>query len=156
MDPENEKEEETPTFKVSDRRKFTAEGELRPDTPEQPPASERFEAHTSPPPQSAGSQPGIGSQPSAGRAGSEAETLDFGSFLISLATTGMVHLGEIPDPVSGKPAENLEGAQQMIDILSMLQEKTRGNRSSEEDRLLDGLLFELRMKFLNKQKAKKL
>lgn len=76
--------------------------------------------------------------------------------MISLATSGMVQLGEIPDPVTGRRQESLQAAQQMIDILSMLQEKTRGNLQPEESHLLDNLLYELRMKFLARAKVIKL
>ncbi|MCH8818989.1 MAG: DUF1844 domain-containing protein [Acidobacteria bacterium] len=76
--------------------------------------------------------------------------MNFSSFLLSLATTGMVHLGEIPEPTTGQKLENLEAASQMIDILGILKEKTEGNLLSEESQLLESLLYELRMKFLSK------
>ena len=79
--------------------------------------------------------------------------MDFASFLLSLATTGMVHLGEIPDPGTGQTSENLDAAKQMIDILSVLKLKTNGNLSADEARLLDSLLYELRMKLMTKSKV---
>ena len=78
--------------------------------------------------------------------------MDFSSFLLSLATTAMMHLGEIPDPVAGGSNQNLEAAKQMVDILSILQKKSEGNRTADESRLLEELLYELRMKYLAKTK----
>jgi hypothetical protein len=76
-------------------------------------------------------------------------SLSFTAFVISLATTAAVHLGDRPDPESGQPAApNLEGAQQMIDILSLLEEKTRGNLRPEERQVLEQVLYELRMRFV--------
>ena len=66
--------------------------------------------------------------------------MDFSSFVLSLATTGMVHLGEIVDPAVGQKQENLAAAKQLIEILSLLKEKTEGNLSAEEAQLLEGLL----------------
>lgn len=142
----SEEKEET-GFKITDRRKFTAEGELRPDA-EAPSPPRREEKRSAPEPKMAGARPAA-AKPDAAPPGS----VDFGSFLLSLATTGMVHLGEIPDPVTGKRHESLAAAKEMIDILALLSEKTQGNLSPDENRLLEGLLYELRMKFLDKSKA---
>jgi hypothetical protein len=75
--------------------------------------------------------------------------LTFTSFVISLASTAAIHFGDIPDPISGeKSAPNLEGAAQMIEILSLLDQKTRGNLTAEERQVLEQVLFELRMRFV--------
>ena len=80
--------------------------------------------------------------------------LSFLAFVLSLAHTAAVHFGDIPDPVSGKISEpNLPAAQQMIDILAMLEEKTRGNLSAEERQLIDQVLYELRMRFVEVSRA---
>jgi hypothetical protein len=135
-------------FKVSDRRMFTAEGEpidraeTQADHPENRTTSERVN------PKSFG-------EPTA-RSGEEVAAIDFASFVLSLATSAMACLGEVPDPSTGKTVVNLDGAKQMIDILSMLEEKTRGNRDPDEERLLDGLLYELRMGYLKKKQVIKL
>lgn len=71
--------------------------------------------------------------------------MDFSSFIIFLATTAQMNLGSIPHPETGKTEVNTAAARQMIDILGMLQDKTRGNRSEEEDQLLEQVLFNLRM-----------
>ena len=75
--------------------------------------------------------------------------INFASFVLSLAHTAAVHFGDVPDPVSGTTAApNLAAAQQMIDILALLEEKTRGNLTPQERQLLEQLLFELRMRFV--------
>ena len=80
--------------------------------------------------------------------------ISFAAFVLSLAHTAAVHFGDIPDPVSGQPAEaNLPAAQQMIDILSLLEAKTRGNLTAEERQLLEQILYELRLRFVEAQQA---
>jgi hypothetical protein len=75
--------------------------------------------------------------------------LSFTAFVISLASSAAIHFGDIPDPMSGKPADvNLEGAAQMIEILMLLEEKTRGNLTAEERQVLEQVLYELRMRFV--------
>ena len=73
----------------------------------------------------------------------------FLGFILSLAHTAAVHFGDVPDPVSGQanPA-NLPAAQQMIDILALLEEKTRGNLTAEERQFLDQILYELRLRYV--------
>ena len=72
--------------------------------------------------------------------------------MLSLATTAAVHFGDIADPSTGQHMEpNLRGAAQMIEIIAMLQEKTSGNLSPTESKLLDDLLYELRMRFVQAQ-----
>ena len=75
-------------------------------------------------------------------------SVDFHTFVMSLGTSAMLHLGEIPDPDGGKPAINLGLARQTIDILAMLEDKTRGNLSEEERRVQSMLLYDVRMKYL--------
>lgn len=78
----------------------------------------------------------------------------FVGFVLSLAHTAAVHFGDVPDPVSGKTGgPNLDAAQQMIDILALLEEKTRGNLSAEERRLLDQILYELRMRYVEARRG---
>ena len=77
------------------------------------------------------------------------QELSFTAFVLSLATTAAIHLGDIPDPQTGQPYEaNPEGAKQMIDILSLLEEKTRGNLTAEERQVLEQVLYELRLRFV--------
>lgn len=76
--------------------------------------------------------------------------VDFSSFCLSLATSALYHMGVAvhPDSHDKIPRKNLPLAQQTIDSLEMLQVKSRGNLDSEEDRLLESLLYELRMHFV--------
>jgi len=75
--------------------------------------------------------------------------LTFAAFVLSLASTAAIHFGDLADPASGeRGTPNLEGAKQMIDILSLLEQKTRGNLSAEERQLLEQILYELRMRFV--------
>jgi hypothetical protein len=77
------------------------------------------------------------------------ESLSFTAFVISLASTAAIHFGDLPDPVSGQRSEvNLDGAAQMIEILSLLDQKTRGNLTAEERHVLEEVLYELRMRFV--------
>jgi hypothetical protein len=77
------------------------------------------------------------------------ESLSFTAFVLSLASTAAIHFGDLPDPVSGeRTALNLDGAAQMIEILSLLDQKTRGNLTAEERQMLEQLLYELRMRFV--------
>ena len=78
-----------------------------------------------------------------------AETLSFTAFVVSLASTAAIHFGDVADPATGKPAEpNLQGAQQMIEILTLLEEKTRGNLTAEERQLVEQVLYELRVRYV--------
>ena len=71
-----------------------------------------------------------------------------------MAHTAAVHFGDIPDPVSGQDGEtNLPAAQQMIEILALIEEKTRGNLTAEERQLLEQVLFELRMRYVEAAKS---
>jgi len=78
--------------------------------------------------------------------------IDFGMFVMSLASSVLVHLGEIDHPDVQKREANLPLAKQTIDILGMLREKTRGNLTQEEAQLLDNLLYDLRMKYVDAKK----
>ncbi len=137
-------QDDAPNFKVTDKRLFDDEGEIRGNRVEERENSSQTVAPEAPP----NADPG-------GQAGGSARGIDFSSFVISLATTAMVHLGEGPVD-SGAPPEDLDAASQMIDILGMLEKKTEGNLSPEESRLVHDILYELRMKFLAKRKVVKL
>jgi len=82
--------------------------------------------------------------------------LSFTGFVLSLASTAAIHFGDLPDPVTGKPGEqNLDGASQMIEILALLEQKTRGNLTAEERQVLEQVLYELRMRFVEAQGSQK-
>jgi hypothetical protein len=82
--------------------------------------------------------------------------LTFSGFILSLATTAAVHFGDIADPNTGERAEpNLAAAGQMIELIAMLQERTKGNLLEPEERLMDDLLYELRLRFVQAQQGEK-
>jgi Domain of unknown function (DUF1844) len=79
----------------------------------------------------------------------------FTAFVMSLATTAAVHFGDLPDPSGGETRTDLQSARQMIDILTMLKDKTRGNLSDDEARLVEELLYDLRLRFVEAVKNEK-
>jgi Domain of unknown function (DUF1844) len=82
--------------------------------------------------------------------------LSFTAFVLSLATTAAVHFGDVPDPMTGQRGDkNLDGASQMIEILSLLEQKTRGNLTAEERQVLEQVLYELRMRFVTAKNGEK-
>lgn len=145
---EQEKEEKKePAFRVSDRRRFA--GGDRKVTPEQdeakrePKAQESQERKESPP-----ETENVGTAREERRAPRDLPPVNFATFLISLSSSALIHLGLAEDPVTGKVHRDLALARQTIDILGMLQEKTRGNLSEDESRLLESILFDLRIRFV--------
>ncbi len=81
--------------------------------------------------------------------------IDFYTFVLSLASSAFVHLGDAPHPETGEPVEpDLPLARQTIEILAMLQEKTKGNLTAEEEKFLENLLTDLRLRFVNKRSGK--
>ena len=89
-----------------------------------------------------------------GETDASASGISFVAFVLSLAHTAAVHFGDVPDPVTGETSEaSLPAAQQMIDILALLELKTRGNLTAEERQLLEQVLFELRLRFIEAAKG---
>jgi hypothetical protein len=78
--------------------------------------------------------------------------IDLTTFFLSISSAAFIGLGMIPSPQGGEPKVDLELARQNIELLELIHAKTKGNRTPEEDRLIDQLLFETRMKFIEKQK----
>ena len=78
----------------------------------------------------------------------------FSTFILSLASSALVQLGEVPDPASGQTSTNLALARHSIDMLEMLRCKTKGNLDTQEQQMLDSMLYELRMKFVMKNGRK--
>jgi hypothetical protein len=139
MDEELESKE---GFKVTDKRRFTTEGGTK-DTAEtqekpeakEPPQEETPDARTetkskaSPPP-----------------------PMDFSMFVLSMANTALFQLGFIKDPEAGEPKKDLQGARQTIDLIAILEEKTRGNLNDQEAKIIKEALFQLRMAFVEASK----
>jgi len=78
--------------------------------------------------------------------------VNFPTFVFSLSSSALVNLGEIPEPSSNQVHQDLNLAKQIIDTLGMIEEKTRGNLDADEERLLKGVLYDLRMRFVQKSK----
>lgn len=77
--------------------------------------------------------------------------IDFSTFILSLGSSTLIFLGGIEDPIKGEKMVNLPQAREMIDLLTILKEKTKGNLNKEEGILLDNLLFDLRMRYVEKK-----
>jgi len=80
--------------------------------------------------------------------------VNFSNLILSLSTTIMYHFGDFPDPVTNKSVRNLQAAKHTIDTIGMLKHKTAGNLDANESNLLDGLLFELRMRYVKETSHK--
>lgn len=74
--------------------------------------------------------------------------VDFTNFIFSLSTSVLIQLGEIQDPFTQKSAKNLPLAKQTIDLIGMLKEKTKGNLTPEEERVIEYVLYDLRMRYV--------
>jgi hypothetical protein len=84
-----------------------------------------------------------------------AQAIDFTTLIMSLASSALVSMGRVPDPSTGTVRKNFGFAQQNIDIIHLLQEKTRGNLSTDEERLVEQVLYELRMSYISALKDEK-
>ena len=161
--------EEQISYKVTDRRLFNPDG-----TPREVPEDERPElkVETEASPASAssavaptveaetlGSQPGESSRPQAPETSSNDELpgaddpASFASFMMSIASNAASSLGMMEHPVTGKREVDLELGKHWIDVLGMLQQKTRGNLLPQEQQILEGLLADLRMQYVSLTKA---
>jgi PBP1b-binding outer membrane lipoprotein LpoB len=125
-------------FIIKDRRMFDGGGKVREDTKEESNKESKQEAAT---------------EEKKTETTESAEEyalpeINFPSFILSLHTSAMFHFGDIADPVSKKTVRNLAAAKQTIDILDMLQKKTSGNLDDGEKNLLDGILYELKMRYV--------
>jgi hypothetical protein len=132
-----------PAFKVQDRRRFTETGEARSEQEE--PAKEKVDEPPPPPAEAARFE-----EPLAAEAPREALEINFATFVISLCTQALAHLGEMPNPVDGTTHVELDAARQIIDIIAMLREKTRGNLDEAESALLEDALYDLRMRYVER------
>jgi hypothetical protein len=85
-------------------------------------------------------------------AGMNYPSVNFTNFVLSLSTSALFHFGDIPEIEGGAAQKNLPAAKQTIDILDMLHEKTKGNLDKDESALIQGVLYELKMRYV-KEKA---
>ena len=81
--------------------------------------------------------------------------MDFATFVVSLSHSAIMHLGDAPDPEDGSARRNLPLAKQTIDLLGLLEDKTKGNLAGDEERLLTQVLFDLRMRYVELSKEDK-
>ncbi|MDA8405483.1 MAG: DUF1844 domain-containing protein [Deltaproteobacteria bacterium] len=126
--------EETQGFKVSDKRRFSAEG-----TSDQPQGPEK-------------QQEAPKDEPRKKERGPKAP-VEFSTLITSLAQTAVFQLGLVRSPEMKEPIEpDLVGASQTIDLISLLESKTRGNLTDQEKKLIDDTLFQLRMAFVELSK----
>jgi Domain of unknown function (DUF1844) len=127
-------------FVVKDKRLFAESGEARPTEEQTTPAAEE------PKPVS----------PEAAQSGKVDESnyppINFTNFVLSLSTSALFHFGDFPDTEGGKTQKNLPAAKQTIDILDMLNEKTKGNLNENEINLIQSVLYELKLRYV-KEKA---
>ncbi len=132
----------SPGYKVTDRRHFTAEGEVRSDAI---PEAEEPESPPAPPeePPSSESRRSFEHRPL-----DEPEGVSFTMLINAMAQPALLFLGEIPHPTTGQPTIDPEKAKLQIDMLELLRVKSRGNLSQEEENLLEQVLYQLRMLYV--------
>src|SRR5580692_2120835 len=121
-------------FKVTDRRSFTDEAGAREEAPAAPPAAANAAGVTAEAPVAA------------------FPPVDFHTFVLSLGSSALLHLGEIENPNDGVSQKDLPLAKHTIDILVMLAEKTKGNLSPAEEKLMESLLYDLRLRYVELSK----
>jgi Domain of unknown function (DUF1844) len=144
--------DEKKSFTVKDRRHFTADGEAREhdlesSSPEEKPrnqAEKTAEARSAPPPRP---QPAAGESFPSGPEPARRPGLDFAGLLLSLATQASLLLG-MGDEEEPGAAPDFQGAQAIISLLEVLRDKTEGRRTPDEERILEGVLYELRMAYV--------
>ena len=130
-------------FKVDDRRRFSETGDVRPEHRDSDTVNAPADVHP------ASEAPAL--EDTAADVG--AMELNFSTFLLSLSTQALAHLGEIPDPINQRIEVDLGAAKQMIDILGILKEKTKGNLDKVEAGLLEGVLYDLRLKYVERARS---
>jgi len=143
-------EEKKSAFKVVDRRRFTDDGDQRsgPDVPTADPVRVEPAPAPAPTPPAAAAAPAPADEPEMTTAGG----LTFSMFIQSLAQQGLMQMGLIPWP-HGQRELALEQARDTIDILELLKAKTKGNLNGEEQKLMDGIVHELKLSFVEVQQA---
>jgi len=126
-----EKMQDDDQFTIRDKRRFKEDGDAADVPKDQEPGHEKREE--------AGAEEQSYSIPT---------EINFAAFTFSLGRSAFIHLGEEPDPVSGIKKVSLQLAKETIDIISMLEEKTKGNLTQEEGQLIKNLLYALRMRYV--------
>ena len=130
----SEEEIHGPGFIVKDKRTFDSQGRVKEEFGKAEKEEERGKEKEKEKEKEKGSAP--------------LPEVNFSSFLLSLSSSTLLHLGEIADPQTGGKKKDLALAKQSIDIISLLKDKTKGNLIQEEEKLLEHLLYDLRMRFV--------
>jgi len=141
---EEREEEQEQEFKITDKRRFTTEGqskEWKPDEQKEPKPDE--------PPASAAAEEVKREEP---KREESHRPIDFTGFVVSLANTALFQLGLIKIPGGEETKKDLYGARQTIDLVALLEEKTKGNLTEQEAKILKETLFQLRMAFVESSK----
>ena len=139
------------SFKVSDRRSFSESGDPKP----APEAAAPEPSAGTPTPPEAVQAPSDRRASDAGAPQSAGEGLlpvDFHTFILSLGSSALLHLGELDQPDGSESPPDLRIAKHTIDIIAMLQTKTKGNLSPPEERLIESLLYDLRLRYVEHTK----
>ena len=158
MNGRDQGSEEEKGFKVEDKRKFGPGGERKEgageERPEEPKEEKKPRFHA----------PSTGPAEVSGGNAAEEETLkegaeeyapiDFKSFLVSQSYVVHMYLGDTPNPQTKKTEVNLPAARQMIEFIGMIKEKTKGNLDKEEESLFETLMYQLRLRYVEKTKQK--
>ncbi len=151
----SEREEESNVVKVTDKRKFNLDGSIR-EGVEKEPERPRVDQKPVEPPASASTvdeSPAESEIPEGDEIPGANDPASFVNFLSTLATNAAAALGAMPHPATGKRQLDLDSGKYWLDILGMLRDKTKGNLHPQESRLLDGLLADLRMQYVQLVRA---
>ena len=137
--------EQKPGFKVSDRRPFSESGDARPGPAVEAPPVES-------PPSAGEAVSKDGARPGAG-SDRVLPPADFSTFILSLGSSALIHLGDLEPPGEDAKRRDLPMAKHTIDLLTLLRQKTKSNLTPEEDKLLESLLYDLRLRYVEAVKA---
>jgi len=153
----SEEEKKDKGFTVSDRRRFSVSesGEAQEGGKAAGGGRAQPEEARETPPEKAeagAKAPGRGEEGAKREEPSALPEIDFSTFVVSLSSSVLIHLGVVADPTTGQQNKDLAIAKQTIDMLGMLQAKTRGNLTKEEDQLLESMLYDLRMRYVAESK----
>jgi len=129
---ENIMADEEKGFVIKDRRAFDDKGEVKGEAPKEEPQREETKKRT----------------PEDRRVEMPLPEVNFNSLIFSLSSSALINLGEIADPNTGQKQKDLPLAKHTIDTIAMLQDKTKGNLNTEEQRFLDTILADLRWRYV--------
>jgi hypothetical protein len=128
-------------FVVKDKRIFAEGNEASEEKPASPIAGEKPEI-----------QENVQNQSQSRDESFDYPPITFTNFVLSLSTSALFHFGDFPDPATGKTQKNLSAAKQTIDMLDMINEKTKGNLDEQENNLIQGVLYELKMRYVKENR----